>query len=407
MTKERQLGLITILLPFLVQGCIEPFEPETVDFESRLVVEANITNESKNQLVKISRTFALDTTGVYAEENAKVQVMVNDESTYDFKDQGNGTYVSQTAFSAKAGLGYRLLFTTKDGDEYISEEEIAPEPTKIHRIYAERGFKDGGANEGMFIYLDSYDPTGINKYYRYEYEETYKIIAPFWNALDLYIRNPLPALEVALRPKEREERICFGTNVSKAIIQQNITNFKETRISGFPVRFINKENYILSYRYSNLIKQHVQTAEAYAYYRALNDLASNGSIFSQIQTGFLEGNIRSKENQDRLVIGFFEVSSISQKRLFFNYADFFPDEELPNYIGECVFYPIDPRANAYFMSYAIETAGHKYYGTGDGAENDVRPTDGDTGAEFLMVSRICGDCTILGSNVVPNFWEEE
>ncbi len=27
-------------------------------------------------------------------------------------------------------------------------------------------------------------------------------------------------------------------------------------------------------------------------------------------------------------------------------------------------------------------------------------------APFIMVTRPCGDCTALGSNIVPDFWEE-
>ena len=40
-------------------SCTEPYEIETVDFESVLVVESTITNEVRPQVVKLSKTSQL------------------------------------------------------------------------------------------------------------------------------------------------------------------------------------------------------------------------------------------------------------------------------------------------------------------------------------------------------------
>lgn len=399
-------SLMAIAIGLCMQNCVEPLElqHEESGFGSMLVVQATITDENKLQEIYISRSFPLDTTGIYGENGAQVQVSDSNGEIYSFIHQNEGRYVSQDSFAVQAGLEYRLSIITTEGHTYVSKQETAPLPTPLDTVYAERDFRDGDLDEGMFIYADSFDPNGENKYFRYEYEETFKIIAPYWNALDLYVRVPLPDLVVSFKLKEQEERVCFGFEKSSEIIQQNSSNFSNNRITKFPVRFISKDNFIISHRYSILVKQHVQSQEAFAYYNALGELFASNGVLSQIQNGFLEGNIISKDDPEEQVIGYFEVSSVSKKRLFFNYVDYFSVDDLPEYKSECVFYPIDPIGNPEFMSYALNYAGHKFYKSGDGI--DFEPTDGLNGSQLVMVTRACGDCTVLGSNVIPEFWEE-
>ena len=398
-------SLMAIAIGLCMQNCVESLELEQKDvsYESTLVVQATITDENKLQEIYISRSFPLDTTGIYGENGGQVQVSDSNGVIYRFLNQNEGRYVSQDSFAVQAGLEYRLSIITTDGRSYISKQETAPLPTPLDTIYAERDFRDGDLDEGMFIYASSYDPSGTNTYFRYEYEETYKIIAPYWNASDLYIQVPLPDLVIGLKLKEQEERVCFGFEKSSEIIQQNSSNLTDNRINKFPVRFINKDDFIISHRYSILVRQHVQSPEAYAYYKALRELFASNGVLSQIQTGFLEGNVASQEDPDEQVIGYFEVSSVSEKRLFFDYEDFFPNLSIPDYKSECVFYPIPP-GNVQFLSYAIEN-NFKYVGFGEGIDQLIEP---DTGPEapYLMVTRACGDCRVLGSNIVPEFWEE-
>ena len=84
-------------------------------------------------------------------------------------------------------------------------------------------------------------------------------------------------------------------------------------------------------RYSILVKQYVQSLAAHTYYETLKEISDNGSILSQTQPGFFRGNISSVDNPREKVIGFFEVSSYSEKRIFFNFSDLFPKTPAPEY----------------------------------------------------------------------------
>ena len=390
-TANMEIGLMAMTIGLSMASCVDPFVAESVDFNSAIVIEATITDENKKQEILLSRTFALDTTGIYGERGAEVKVTDTNGTVYSFLEAEEGSYISNVSFAAQAGLGYTLSVITNDGSTYSSDEVIAPQPTQIDRLYAERDFKDGEVNEGLFIYVDSEEPTGSNNYYRYEYEETYKIIAPYWHPNELYV-DPSTGL-VSDKPRLREEQVCYNTILSTSINQLSTQGFNENKISKFPIRFIEKENYILTHRYSILVKQLIQSRQSYKYYETLKSLSDSECLFSQIQTGFLEGNIKS--NNRGQVIGFFDVSAVSKTRMYLAYNDFYPCERIPNYLTDCQLFSVELiPANIEFDSEEM----FDYY------DPILNPLNFDAPGDYLLTFNACSDCTVFGSNVKPDFW---
>ncbi|NQY05025.1 MAG: DUF4249 domain-containing protein, partial [Flavobacteriaceae bacterium] len=331
--KSYAQKVLLSLMALFLASCLEEFDFQTETFESAIVVEATITNEFKNHTVLITRTFRFEEDGPSAESNANVTVVSN-TNTYTFQETTPGVYVSTTPFSAQAGIDYQLLITTSDGRNYQSATTQLTNVTQIDTIEANRITNDDGEN-GMQITVDSFDPTGNSKYYRYTYEETYKIIAPLWSPLDAQPSTDPGSCDLSFLPRVEENRTCFASNNSNSIILTDTTDFIEDRVSGFEVRFLDSNNYIISHRYSILVYQYVQSLEAYTFYRTLRDLSSSESLFNQNQPGFFAGNVTSVSNENEKVIGFFEVSSVDSERIFFNYADFYPNEPLPDYVISC------------------------------------------------------------------------
>lgn len=392
------LGSILLLI-----GCTEPFNFKAPETDSLLVVEATITNEDKIQRVLLSRSSALDTVVSIPERAAFVTVIDDNGFSVDFQDNGNGSYSSTQPFAALSNRSYILRITTSDGNSYRSEPNAINASSTIDSLYAVREFKDG-SEEGVFIYLDSFDATNTATYYRYEYEETHKIIAPFYRGLEAFVVSRVPPA-VGIRASDEKGFICYQTTTSRDIIQTTTTNLAEDRVNRFPIRFINRENYILSHRYSILVKQFVQSLEAFTYYETLAALSSSENVFSQIQPGFLEGNISSDQNNSEQVIGFFEVASVNEKRLFFNYEDLFPGEALPDYIIECGFVSpelVNPAGRSPLID-AIDFNLLDFLAEYDGVAN---PLGLDAFGPYLMTPAGCGDCTQFGSTVIPDFWEE-
>jgi len=393
----KHINRIALLLVLVVAvfACVEPYELKTEEFESALVISATITNEFKQHEISLTRSFMFEEDGPSAERNANVQILVEDQGSINFEEDEDGIYRSTEAFSAEANKNYELKITTNNGDSYSSLSVRLTGITGIDNINAVRRANPNGI-DGVALLVDSFDPSGNSVNYRYEYEETYKIIAPHWSNEELYVISRDTCI-VGLRFRQQEERICYTTDVSNSILLTSTRSLTEDRVTEFPVRFIKNDNYILSYRYSILVKQFVISSESYAFFETLNELSGSESLFSQNQPGFLSGNIFSDNNKNEHVIGFFDVSSVDEKRIYFNYEDFYPNQSLPPYIIQCNYFaPAERTIGGCPLTEQVADNSISY------VEPNPMPKQGE--GPHWVVKRPCGDCTELGSVDAPDFW---
>lgn len=395
MKNFRMFKLMTIVICTLtfIYSCVEPFTPENITFEDLLVVEGRITNENSFQNIQLSRTFEIDTITTNPEKNALVYIIDDAQQVYNFTEIEDGYYQSDTEFSAISGKGYTLKIETNDGKKYTSTSETLPPKVPIDNIdYSVKTSNLG--EEVVNITVSSFNSDNNANYYLYTYEETYKIIPPFWNAFELDVTNPgNPELVL----KTEEDKICYNTAYSKNIIQTETASLAEDRVTNFSIREISTTDYILKHRYSILIKQYVQSLNSYNYYENLKTFSNSESVFSENQIGFFQGNISSETNPNENVIGFFEISSVSSKRIFFNRSDVIGDN-IPNFFDTCLpLAPLvyDPFSFTYTLADVINSGDYMFY-------EEVTPT-GETGP-YSLVPIICGDCRLLGTIEQPDFW---
>lgn len=397
MMKLLKLNISKLVLLFIFFSCVEPVDIETITFENYLVVEASLTNELKKHTVKLSRTFEIDQNSENKETGANVVIKDSQGVNYQFNEISAGEYESVNAFFAENNKEYRLEITSKTGDRYTSTAQKLTPEAQIEKLTTRVQTSIEGF-QGVEISVQSFNPNNNSNYYRYTYEETHKISPPFWSDEELSIVSDRLPFSVEVIKRTIKNKDCYKTMNSSQLILTETKSLAEDRVD-FPVRFILDTNFMISNRYSILVKQYVQTFEAYNYFNTLKKLSSSENVFNQAQPGFISGNIVSENNQNEKVIGFFEVSSVSEKRLFFNYEDIFPNQSI-DFPESC-----DLAAPILFDSFTdgsplvdlIKDNTHTYY------------RENDTGLDYLegnylLVPKVCGDCTVLGSNIKPTFW---
>ena len=419
--------LYLIFFSIAIFSCIEEIDIESnEEFDSLLVVEATITNMHEFQEVKLSRTRSLDSVDITSKSCERfAQVIVKEDAgtEYVFEEVDEcGTYRSKLPFAAKENVDYRLLVTTSNGRQYSSLDMKLTSLAIINDLYAEREFNELG-EDGISIYVDTYNQSNNLQFYRYEYEETYKVIAPWYSSRELvpsdvsfpFPLSNFPTLDpqyiidflVEMKFRDEQQQICFNTVESNNILIANTSSFSGNSLDRFKIRFINSENYIISHRYSILVRQIVQSSQAYTYYENLKSFSESESLLSETQNGFIEGNIFSESSSNEKIVGFFEVASVDEKRIFFNYSDLFPEEELPPYYINCdnFFAPallVEDFAHNVIRSPLIEALnqGYKFYDENDESYSIFE------GGPFILVFEPCGDCTVLGKNFAPDFWAD-
>jgi len=432
-------------------ACVEPFDATSdilsdTSMVGALVVEANITDVETTQKVFLSRMqrvesdstvnveeerlFNVNTPiiierglGPQFESGANVEIRAGNGTVYVFEEADEGTYESLTPFAAMPNVSYQLFVSTSNGEAYESDAMLLPQTSTIENMYAERMVSDSGL-DGVGIFVDSTFPTDGDKLLRYAYEETYKIIAPYWTPFDFeIIRDQTEVIyddlgnieeilypDVQLVPRAREEQVCFRTDLSTGEVLLNGNRLGGNRAERTMVRFIGVDNPIISHRYSILVKQRGVSRQAFDFYEKLVAFSQSESLFSQVQPGSLEGNVYSTSGNVP-VVGFFDVSTEVSQRLYFNFDDLFPDQPLPPYFGtvncENPVAPIlgnperdgPPPPNGGCPQPLIERINLglvEYYQ--DNGDLDI------CGGPYLVVPTICGDCNVVGSNVKPDFW---
>lgn len=405
MNVRFYISVSTILGLISTHSCVEPFEAEDLAYDRLLVVEGTITDEVKRHKILLSYTSPIDTLILFRETGANVQIKTSDNRTYSFAEIDPGVYESQLEFAAEKDTGYLLEIATSSGDQIVSDEcHMALNPG-IDAVYAGTEL-DANGNEEMVIYLDSQNSDADVSYYRFEYEETYQLIAPRWAPFDFVVINDVfPNFEVGLVPREREERVCYGNKRSTEIIQGATQALAENRLFQFPLHRLAKDDYRIAHRYSMEVRQYTQTADAHAFFETLNELSSVTNLFSTLQPGRLEGNVRATSDGGPDILGYFEVAAVSSARIFVNYEDVFEGEPVNVYpincepLGSPLLFPPGGHpmglTNSPLID-AIQAGVIKYV-----ADN---PYPGEGQGPYFTTTTPCGDCNEIGTNVKPEFW---
>ena len=384
------------MVMLLSTSCTEPYDlASEANFEELLVVEAQITNKLKPQTIRITKTFRLEEIAPAPVTSAEVSVEDDTGNIYEFHyDEELEIYISNSPFQAVADRLYQLKINTADG-AYTSTPEKLTTATELISINAERKIIDGV--EGIEITANSFDPTATSKYYRYTYEETFKVVAPY-HSPDKLIFVPASlgvGAHTAVVDTDEYKRICYDTQKSKEIVLYNTVGLTEDNVVDFPVRFVPLESGRISYKYSIKVTQYVESLESYSFYATLDKFSQDGSVFSPNQPGFVSGNLSSVENPDEKVIGFFNVASESSKRIFVDYYDFFSENHRP-YVVSCEitsFPHSGPGAFSLLTWWQIIDSGrYVLY-----QEDDIY---------YNLVIPACGDCSSFASPEPPEFWED-
>jgi hypothetical protein len=130
----------------------------------------------------------------------------------------------------------------------------------------------------------------------------------------------------------------------------------------------------------------------------MKEISSSSSILSPKQPGVFSGNIRCISNVDEKVMGYFDVATVTSKRNFFNYTDYFPPTNTPAYFNACEGIPFNfcfdpqvknPPCEGDSMISALKSNALLYYS-----------------GTYVLVPAVCGDCTSFSSNIIPSFWKE-
>jgi hypothetical protein len=324
--------LIVLSLYFLLPiSCIDKLDFVGDTQEGQLVIYGLLTDINERQVVSVSRTsaFGLAPRGV---QDAEVFLINESGGRSQYFLRGSGEYALE-GFAALEGERYAIEVRLDD-QVYRSKFEELPTlqaEDNLSFSFTKEPFRTESPESVFTVFSETTLPQSQNPIYlRWMLEETY-----FW---------PLVYLPGTGFPPPPPPP-CFISDV----IEPNRLNLFDG--SGTSTR---KGNFILGkrlvdnsflYPFFVSVKQLSINREAYEYWEKIKIVINNqGSLFD-VPPAPVFGNISNVEDQNEIVLGYFEVAKTKVTRIYTTRADvpfylidpcqYFPNKPEDTYASEC------------------------------------------------------------------------
>lgn len=376
----KTISYISVLLFILIfSGCITQFVPETDENADLLVVEGLITDQPEAYTIKLSRSMPLGKKSILrALKGCTVKIRDDEGHIYEARESStSGTYLTDPgSFRGVVGRVYTLSVNTNNSTTtHYSYESLPMEMRAVpqidslffEKVTIQEKTEFSGPKEGCQIYLNTYDPKGECKYYRWEFIETWKFHLP-------YIIVP--------------NNTCWITNNSDNILIKNTSILTEDKITRLPLHFISNETDRLAVRYTILANQYSLIEDEYTYWEKLQNISEEVGSLYDITPSSIPGNIFCVEDPGEQVLGYFSVSAKTSKRIYIDESF----RGLVNLYGECATDTIFGNAPIPFLNTSVWVIDDQPY--------SMPPY------KIITDKRGCADCTVRGSTIKPAFWSD-
>jgi len=302
----------------LASSCVDPFDiGDIANGESRLVVDGMLTNETKAHSLRIS--YSSPSLRSYESEpvtQASVFIEGENGDRVQLTEENRGEYFTPPDFAGTVGVAYTLQIQTSENVSYRSEPEMMRPVAEIDTVFAEIEGKKYISNigtlldeHGLQFYLNTGTGLPESNFYRWEWEDTYEI------------KHPLDSIPETLAPPPTD-LLCYQSSRGfQPLLLASSQNFTQDRIIRQPINFVSKRTYKLQRRYSLLVKQYSLTERAFNFWSDIEEQRNiSGSLLDPPPTRIF-GNIVRDDDPDETVLGYFQVSAVTKKRIFIERDD--------------------------------------------------------------------------------------
>ena len=378
------------MLAFL--SCKKPYDPKIISSaNSYLVVEGVINLSNDSTVIKISRTFNLNSKITSNPElGATVTVEDDNQNIWPLVDiYGNGHYFTYD-INLPLTQRYRLRIVTSTGEQYLSDYLVYKPTPPIDSI----GYTV--TNGILNLYVNSHDPSNGTRLYRFDYEDTWRFHAKYQSD---YVLDP-NTNSIVPRNTYASVYYCYANGVSTDVLLASTLKLSQDVVYQSPLAHIPLNSEKLESEYSVYVKQYAMTPDAFAFYENMQKNTEQvGSIFDVQPTQFQNGNIHNIINAKEPVVGYVTMTNVQTKRVFIHH-EALPGNVLPAYPYDCV------QDTALFS----DAQGHN-----DVQEDLINPpvvyiptsaitVNGGYNWIFIQLSGMCG-LHVKGVTYAPYWWQ--
>jgi hypothetical protein len=205
-----------------IASCIDPYKPDINNYKSLLVVEGLITDENSTYKIKLSGTTQGGDSVPEKVTDANVDITDGDGIKTHLQNCGDGYYkTDSTSFTGVIGQKYTLQILTSDGKEYESDECTMLPVEDIDSLYYKKWEETIGTRNEIFTGIKLFvNPSGngMNKYFRWTFEEAWKTIMP---GAPMYTYTRINDTTFTFRTVTTGSDVCWKQNRISGLICSN------------------------------------------------------------------------------------------------------------------------------------------------------------------------------------------
>lgn len=385
--RKILIHIMLLMVTVAVSSCVYPFEPELDKSAGRnLVIEGDLLIGSFSY-IRLSYMSYLDED--LAEWDVKAEVRAEDEkgNMYNGKKVDSNLYLISLNL-ADPSSRFRLYVVLDDGREYASEWAEARRAPVVDEITHEL---DATTNQVRFnITLHSDDG---EQYFRWffdedwEYESLYD--AKYWYSIDTSDPDDNGTM-IKYGPREGTH-YCWMNQQSTGLYFTTTRDLESNKVQEKNFYRVAAQTQRMSSLYSMNVRVESTTEDCYDYWKNVRTNSENlGDLFSPIPSE-MRGNIYNLSDPDETVLGFVNVSTVAEKRVFV-------DNKKTGYYIKKTYIPEDD-----WMIEVPTNEWRRYY-----IYKQYLPVSKGEGSIFYWAPKRCVDCRLQGGTKNrPVFWPND
>ena len=336
------LALLVISVLIITTQCVEEYNPDLSTNNNLLVVNGSIIRGNEQQTIVLTRSTSVQSPVFIAVEGCHVAVVDDRGNIFQFEEEAPGRYHAKIDSAyLETGTKFKLSIETTDRQVYESAFEEMYDSPSIDSLYFFPETNNSGnmhMNEnGIRLNVDVYAREEFVGYYRWKIHETWEtrssntkidkmlvgvkdtfITIYRYDTVDLdYVPDkavPVPEFEYFNQPDTFY--ICFLDSEVEEAFFSSTSNIVSDSRKRVPLHFI-PNGPKLSTRYSCLVSQYSLSEGAHNYWQTkVTEINESGGLYTTQPSQNLS-NIKNINDDQETVLGYFWVSAIKQKRVFF------------------------------------------------------------------------------------------
>lgn len=384
----------------MLNSCIEPYELKIKGTRKALVIDALVTNIEGEQFVRLQYSYPINGSTPELVSDATVMVVDNFGNQEPFNEVSPGFYQPSASFAGVVGRKYRLIIGTPDGNQYESEEEELLAPGEVSSVYGEyltlRSETDDGFDKRVQFFVNVDGVSDQNHNYRFEFEENYEIRVP---VISFYEFDPtIPSIDL----RSTSIRDCYVNEQSTDLLIATTSGQISSNLRDYPVVFIKEEEPDLLGKYSLTVKAYRISSNSYQFYKDLKENNESAGSFFDRQKGILLGNVSNVSDRSEPVLGYFEVSGVSQRHQIFERNTWSDEGFSPDPLLLYCYDLLETVRTADLLSGQIKLEHRLIHTFADGSGS----LPGTPYLSFIVLApAFCCDCQNYGTLNRPEFWD--